>query len=91
MQYAIVKNGTVQNVIELDEGASFPVDGELVAATSDTKMGGSWDGNVFTFVEPTPPEPTAEELAEQAKRDSAKLKLEGLGLTIDEIQAAFGI
>ena len=91
MKYAIVKNGSVQNIVEWDGSSEFIVDGELISATSDTRIDGSWDGNVFTFVEPTPPEPTVEELEEQAKRDSAKSKLEGLGLTIDEIQAAFGI
>ena len=91
MKYALVKNGSVKNIVEWDGSSEFTVDGELIAVTSDTRIDGSWDGNVFTFVEPTAPEPTAEELAEQAKRDSAKLKLEGLGLTIDEIQAAFGI
>jgi len=54
MKYAIVKNNEVTNIVEWDGESNFAPDGELVAATEDTKIGGSWDGNVFTFVEPDP-------------------------------------
>ena len=54
MKYAIVKNSLVANIVEWDGSSEFQVDGELVIATEDTKIGGSWDGNVFTFVEPDP-------------------------------------
>ena len=53
--YAVIKNGTVENVILWDGATSFEIPGaELVEATADTRIGGSWDGNVFTFVEPDP-------------------------------------
>ena len=90
--YAVVKNGIVKNVIIWNGDKPYDVDGEvLVEATADTQIGGSWDGNVFTFVEPTPPEPTAEQVAETENKASAKSKLVDLGLSEDEISAAFGI
>ena len=52
MSYAIVKNNVVENIVEWDGQSEFNVDGELVEITSDTRMGGSWDGNVFSFDEP---------------------------------------
>ena len=54
MNYAIVKDSLVTNMVEWDGISEYIVDGELVVATEDTKIGGSWDGNVFTFVEPDP-------------------------------------
>ena len=90
--YAVVKSGVVDNMIVWDgvKELSIP-DSELIEATSDARIGGSWDGNVFTFVEPTPPEPTAEQVAETENKASAKSKLAALGLSEDEISAAFGI
>jgi len=52
MSYAIVKNNVVENIVEWDGQSEFNVDGELVEITSDTRMGGNWDGNVFSFNEP---------------------------------------
>ena len=43
------------------------------------------------FVEPTPPEPTAEQVADAENKASAKSKLAALGLSEEEISAAFGI
>lgn len=54
MKYAIVKDNEVTNIVEWDGESDFNPDGELVEATEDTKIGGSWDGNVFTFVTPDP-------------------------------------
>ena len=90
--YAVVEGGTVTNMIVVDEDVGFEMDGaDVVKATSDTRIGGSWDGNVFSFVEPPAPEPSAEEVARAAKLASAKEKLAALGLDADEISAAFGI
>ena len=53
--YAVVKNGVVENMVVWDGVTEFSVAGsELIEATSDARIGGSWDGNVFTFVEPDP-------------------------------------
>jgi len=52
MSYAIVKNNVVENIVEWDGKVEFNVDGELIEITSDTRIGGSWDGNVFSFYEP---------------------------------------
>jgi len=90
--YAVVEGGTVTNMIVVDEDVGFEMDGaDVVKATSDTRIGGSWDGNVFSFVEPPAPEPSAEEVARAAKLASAKEKLAALGLDLEEISAAFGI
>ena len=58
MKYAIVKDNEVTNIVEWDGESDFNPDGELIAATEDAKIGGSWDGNVFTFVTPEPPPDT---------------------------------
>ena len=90
--YAVVKGGVVENMVVWDGVTEFSVAGsELVEATSDARIGGSWDGNVFTFVEPPASEPTAEQKARQEKIDSAKSKLENLGLTAEEVKEAFNI
>ena len=90
--YAVVKSGVVENMVVWDGVTEFSVaDSELVEATSDARIGGSWDGNVFTFVEPTPPEPTAEQVADAENKASAKSKLAALGLAEAEITAAYGI
>jgi hypothetical protein len=90
--YAVVRDGTVENIIVWDGLAEYSGAGtELVETTAEARMGGSWDGNVFTFVEPPVPEPTAEEVAHAEKVASAKEKLGALGLDADEVSALFGI
>jgi len=92
MNYAVVKNGVVENVVVWDGVTEFSVaDSELIEATANARVGGSWDGNVFTFVEPPVPEPTAEQVAKQDRLASVKSKLEAMGLTTEEVQDAFGI
>jgi len=89
--YAVVKNGVVENMVVWDGVTEFSVaDSELIEVTADARIGGTYDG-VFHYVEPTPPEPTAEQIARQAKLDSVKSKLEALGLTTEEVQEAFGL
>ena len=90
--YAIVKDGVVENIVIWDGVTEFSAEGsELIEATADARIGGSWDGSVFTFVDPPAPESTAEQVARQEKIDSAKSKLEDLGLTTEEVKEAFGI
>jgi len=90
--YAVVKSGTVINMIVVDEDVGFEMDGaDVVKVTADARIGGSWDGNIFSFVEPPAPEPSAEEVARAAKLTSAKEKLAALGLDAEEVSAAFGI
>ena len=89
--YAVVKDGVVENIIAWDGETEFLVgEATLIVSDSNTRIGGTYDGS-FHFVEPTHPEPTAEELAKQAKLDSVKSKLEALGLTSEEVQEAFGL
>jgi len=90
-RYAVVKDGIVKNVIIWNGDTAYEVEGEvLIEATADTHIGGTYDG-AFHYVVPTPPEPTAEQVARQAKLDSVKSKLEALGLTTEEVQEAFGL
>jgi hypothetical protein len=91
-RYAVVRDGLVENMIVWDgvNALSIP-NSELIEATDDARIGGSWDGNVFTFIEPPSPEPTEEEIAEAENKANAKSKLAALGLSEDEISAAFGI
>ena len=89
--YAVVKDGVVENMIVWDGVTEFSIpDSELIEATEDTRIGGTYDGT-FHYVEPPIPEPTAEQVARQAKLDSVKSKLEALGLTTEEVQEAFGL
>ena len=87
-KYAIVKDNVVQNLVEWDGVSEFNVDGELIEASHDAWIGGSYTDGAFVPrpVEPAP-EPTAEELQAQADRQSALDKLTALGLTEQEIQA----
>ena len=90
--YAVVKNGVVENMILYDGVAELSIaDSELIKATEFAKIGSLWDGNVFTAVEPTPRQPTEEQVAKSSNKASAKSKLVALGLSEDEISAAFGI
>ena len=90
--YAVVKNGTVENVVVWDGETEFSIpDSELVEATEDARIGGSWDGNVFSFVNPPTPEPTPEQVAAAAAKESAIEKLKALGLNDAEIASIKGI
>jgi hypothetical protein len=90
--YAVVRGGVVENMVVWDGETPFtPIGCEVIEATSDARIGGSWNGNVFTFVEPPVPEPTAEQTAHAENKANAKSKLAALGLSEDEISAAFGI
>ena len=89
--YAVVKNGAVENMIVWDGVRELSIPGsELVLADSNARIGGTYDGS-FHFVVPPTPEPTAEQIARQAKLDSVRSKLEALGLTSEEVQEAFGL
>lgn len=89
--YAVVKNGAVENMIVWDGVRELSIPGsELVLADSNARIGGIYDGS-FHYVEPPAPEPTAEEVVRQAKLASVKSKLEALGLTTEEVQEAFGL
>ena len=55
-KYAHIDNGIVTN-ISLWDGVSEYNPGEnvtMVLADDNARIGGSWDGNVFAFVEPDP-------------------------------------
>ena len=88
--YAVVKNGVVENIIIWDGQTTFAVEGsELVEATSDTSIGGTYDG-AFHYVAPPVPEPTAAEVAAAEAKVSAIEKLKALGLNDAEIASITG-
>ena len=89
-RYAIVKDNVVQNLIQWD-GDEYQVDGELIQATHDAWIGGAYtDGAFVARPEEPAPEPTEEEVQLAADKQSAKDKLEALGLTEAEINALIG-
>ena len=91
-KYAHVENSIVTNISLWDGVCEFNP-GEnvtMVLADSNARIGGTYDG-AFHYVEPPVPEPTAEQVAKQAKLDSVKSKLVALGLTSEEVQEAFGL
>ena len=89
--YAVVKDGAVENIIVWDGVRELSIpDSELILADENARIGGTHDG-AFHYVVPPVPEPTAEQVARQAKLDSVKSKLEALGLTTEEVQEAFGL
>ena len=88
--YAVVKNGVVENMVVWDGETEFFVDGAtLVVADSNARIGGTYDG-AFHYVEPTPPEPTAEQVAAAEAKSSAIGKLKALGLNDAEIASITG-
>jgi len=88
--YAVVKNGAVENIIVWDgvQEVSIP-DAELILADENTRIGGTYDGS-FHFVEPPVPEPTAEQVAAAETKASAIGKLNALGLNDAEIASITG-
>jgi hypothetical protein len=87
-KYAVVKDNVVQNLVQWDGVSEFNVDGELIEASHDAWIGGSYTDGAFVPRPPEPePEPTSEQLQAQADRQSALDKLTALGLTEQEIQS----
>ena len=87
MRYAIVKDSLVTNIVEWDGECEYHADGELIQADENAWIGGEYNGS-FVARPPEPePEPTAEELQQQADKESANQKLRDLGLTDAEIEA----
>ena len=90
MNYAIIKDSLVTNIVEWDGSSEYTVDGELVQADANAYIGGTYNGSfVARPVEPEP-EPTEEELQKVADKQSAHDKLSALGLTVAEIEAIIG-
>ena len=88
--YAVVKDGVVESIVVWDGQTTFSVEGsELIEATNDTRVGGTYDGS-FHYVEPPIPEPTAEQVAAAEARLSAIEKLKALGLNDAEIASITG-
>jgi len=88
--YAVVKNGVVENVVVWDGQTAFSVEGsELVEATDNARIGGTYDG-AFHYVEPPIPEPTAEQVAAAETKASAIGKLKALGLNDAEVASITG-
>ena len=87
----INSSGEIVNICLWDGEAEYKPSGvTLVKDDGTARMGGIWDGNAFTFVEPTPPEPTAEQVAAAETKASAIGKLKALGLNDAEIASITG-
>jgi hypothetical protein len=88
--YAVVKNGNVENIIVWDGVRELSIpDSELILADENTRIGGTYDG-AFHFVESPVPEPTAEQVAAAEARTSAIEKLKALGLNDAEVASITG-
>jgi len=87
MNYAIVKDSLVTNLVEWDGSSEYTVDGELIQADENAWIGGEYNGSFVAKPVPPEPEPTAEEVQKAADKESANLKLRDLGLTDAEIEA----
>ena len=88
MNYAIIKSGIVENIVEWDGTSDYNVDGVLVEADANAYIGGVYTDGAFVARPPEPePEPTPEQIQAEADKASAISKLEALGLTDAEIEA----
>ncbi len=87
MNYAIVKDSLVTNMVEWDGVSEYNVDGELVQATDVAYIGGTYNGSFVARPPATPYQPTAEEIQKAADKESGNQKLRDLGLTDAEIEA----
>ena len=88
--YAVVKNGNVENIIVWDGVRELSIpDSELILADENTRIGGTYDGT-FHFVVPPIPEPTAEQVAAAEAKASAIGKLQALGLNDAEVASITG-
>jgi hypothetical protein len=92
-RYAHVNgSGDVVNICLWDGETEYNPSGViLIKDDGNARMGGRWDGNSFEYDEPVEPERTAEQLAHAENKLSAKSKLAALGLSEQELSAAFGI
>ena len=94
--WAVIDNGIVTNVIVWDGVTPLEGSADLVQIPDTPEgepmgIGASFDGETWAPWSPVDPEPTQEDLAVTEARQSAIAKLEALGLTVDEVQAAFGL
>jgi len=93
----IIEDTVPVNAVVIAEGAKgdewLEANSDAVEVTGLDPMPGVGNGWTFDgdWVAPVPPEPTPEELAVIEARQSAIAKLEALGLTVDEVQVAFGL
>jgi len=91
--YAHVKDGVVTNISNWDSETPFDpgpgVTMVLADGEANAHTGATYDGS-FHFVQPIPPEPTAEEVAAAEVRASAIEKLKALGLNDAEIASITG-
>ena len=91
-RYAVVKSGTVTNIIKWDGSSPHPDSATFIAADGEAnaQIGATYNGSAFAYTPPAPAELTDAQKQEAADKTSGKDKLVALGLTADEI-AALGI
>ena len=62
MNYAIIKNSIVSNIVEWDGVSEFPVDGDIVACDENAYIGGRYDNGFIAREPEISPEPTYDQL-----------------------------
>lgn len=74
MNYAVIDNGIVENIIVADEG--FTIEGKTLVPSDGAAIGDTWDGSTFT---PPAPDPiTSEQVdAERDRRIEAGFSFNG--------------
>jgi hypothetical protein len=91
-RYAHVNDsGEVVNTSIWDGITEFNPKGVVIIKDDgNARIGGRWNGSSFEYTEPTPPEPTAEQVAAAETKASAIEKLKALGLNDAEIASITG-
>ena len=62
MNYAIIKNSIVSNIVEWDGVSEFPVDGDIVACDESAYIGGRYDNGFIAREPEISPAPTYAQL-----------------------------
>jgi len=62
MNYAIIKDNIVSNIVEWDGVSEFSVDGDIIACDENAYIGGTYDNGFVARPVETSPEPTYDQL-----------------------------
>lgn len=95
MRFAVVVDGTIENVILLDEPDDFPLEegAELASLEEHPDAGIGWERDGAGWVDNRPsdePDPIEPDAALAAARAAGIAKLVALGLTEEEARAITG-
>ena len=62
MNYAIIKDNIVSNIVEWDGVSEFSVDGDIIVCDENAYIGGTYDNGFVARPVETSPEPTYDQL-----------------------------